>query len=296
MFKGVGTAMITPFDENEEVDYESLKKFVKFQLTNNIDSLIVLGTTGEAPAIEDDEREKIVDIVLEIVDGKIPVIIGTGTNNVKHVLKYNKMAEKAGADGVLIVTPYYNKSTQKGLVEYYKYIAERTSLPIIIYNVPSRTGINVNPETAIEIHHIANNVIGIKEASSNISQIVELFSIKPDTFSVFSGNDDQVLPIMALGGDGVISVTSNVAPKAIVELTHLLLVNDLPNARRINNNYTFFNKLLFREVNPIPIKYAVSLLGLCKNILRLPLVSGTLETQTLVKKEMERLGLIWSLG
>src|SRR5690554_5407767 len=172
MFKGVGTAMITPFDENEEVDYESLKKFVKFQLTNNIDSLIVLGTTGEAPAIEDDEREKIVDIVLEIVDGKIPVIIGTGTNNVKHVLKYNKMAEKAGADGVLIVTPYYNKSTQKGLVEYYKYIAERTSLPIIIYNVPSRTGINVNPETAIEIHHIANNVIGIKEASSNISQIV----------------------------------------------------------------------------------------------------------------------------
>ncbi|CEP79139.1 MAG: 4-hydroxy-tetrahydrodipicolinate synthase [Defluviitoga tunisiensis] len=292
MFKGVGTAMITPFDENEEVDYESLKKFVKFQLTNNIDSLIVLGTTGEAPAIEDDEREKIVDIVLEIVDGKIPVIIGTGTNNVKHVLKYNKMAEKAGADGVLIVTPYYNKSTQKGLVEYYKYIAERTSLPIIIYNVPSRTGINVNPETAIEIHHIANNVIGIKEASSNISQIVELFSIKPDTFSVFSGNDDQVLPIMALGGDGVISVTSNVAPKAIVELTHLLLVNDLPNARRINNNYTFFNKLLFREVNPIPIKYAVSLLGLCKNILRLPLVSGTLETQTLVKKEMERLGLI----
>lgn len=292
MFKGVGTAMITPFDENEEVDYESLKKFVKFQLTNNIDSLIVLGTTGKAPAIEDDEREKIVDIVLEIVDGKIPVIIGTGTNNVKHVLKYNKMAEKAGADGVLIVTPYYNKSTQKGLVEYYKYIAERTSLPIIIYNVPSRTGINVNPETAIEIHHIANNVIGIKEASSNISQIVELFSIKPDTFSVFSGNDDQVLPIMALGGDGVISVTSNVAPKAIVELTHLLLVNDLPNARRINNNYTFFNKLLFREVNPIPIKYAVSLLGLCKNILRLPLVSGTLETQTLVKKEMERLGLI----
>lgn len=292
MFKGVGTAMITPFDENEEVDYESLKKFVKFQLTNNIDSLIVLGTTGEAPAIEDDEREKIVDIVLEIVDGKIPVIIGTGTNNVKHVLKYNKMAEKAGAEGVLIVTPYYNKSTQKGLVEYYKYIAERTSLPIIIYNVPSRTGINVNPETAIEIHHIANNVIGIKEASSNISQIVELFSIKPDTFSVFSGNDDQVLPIMALGGDGVISVTSNVAPKAIVELTHLLLVNDLPNARRINNNYTFFNKLLFREVNPIPIKYAVSLLGLCKNILRLPLVSGTLETQTLVKKEMERLGLI----
>jgi 4-hydroxy-tetrahydrodipicolinate synthase len=292
MFKGVGTAMITPFDENEEVDYESLKKFVKFQLTNNIDSLIVLGTTGEAPAIEDDEREKIVDIVLEIVDGKIPVIIGTGTNNVKHVLKYNKMAEKAGADGVLIVTPYYNKSTQKGLVEYYKYIAERTSLPIIIYNVPSRTGINVNPETVIEIHHIANNVIGIKEASSNISQIVELFSIKPDTFSVFSGNDDQVLPIMALGGDGVISVTSNVAPKAIVELTHLLLVNDLPNARRINNNYTFFNKLLFREVNPIPIKYAVSLLGLCKNILRLPLVSGTLETQTLVKKEMERLGLI----
>lgn len=292
MFRGVGTAMITPFDENKEVDYESLRKFVKFQLTNNVDSLIVLGTTGEAPAIEDDERERIVDIVIETVDGKIPVIVGTGTNNVNHVLRYNKMAERAGADGVLIVTPYYNKSTQKGLVEYYKYVAERTSLPIIIYNVPSRTGINVNPETAIEIHQVSNNVIGIKEASSNISQIVELFSIKPDTFGIFSGNDDQVLPIMALGGEGVISVTSNVAPKAIVELTHSILKDDLQNARNINNDYTLFNKLLFREVNPIPVKYAVSLLGLCKNVLRLPLVSAAFETQSLVKKEMERLGLL----
>lgn len=293
MFEGVGTAMITPFNENEEVDYKSLRNFVKFQLTNKVDSLIVLGTTGEAPAVEDDERERIVNLVLEIVDGKIPVIVGTGTNNVKHVLKYNKMAERAGADGLLIVTPYYNKSTQKGLVEYYKYVAERTSLPIIIYNVPSRTGINVNPETAIEIHNVANNVIGIKEASSNISQIVELFSMKPDSFKVFSGNDDQVLPIMALGGDGVISVTSNIAPKALVELTHSLLANDLQNARKINNNYVALNKLLFREVNPIPVKYATSLLGLCKNVVRLPLVPATLETQALVKREMERLGMLW---
>lgn len=293
MFEGVGTAMITPFNENEEVDYESLRNFVKFQLTNKVDSLIVLGTTGEAPAVEDDERERIVNLVLEIVDGKIPVIVGTGTNNVKHVLKYNKMAERAGADGLLIVTPYYNKSTQKGLVEYYKYVAERTSLPIIIYNVPSRTGINVNPETALEIHDVANNVIGIKEASSNISQIVELFSMKPDSFKVFSGNDDQVLPIMALGGDGVISVTSNIAPKALVELTHSLLANDLQNARKINNNYVALNKLLFREVNPIPVKYATSLLGLCKNVVRLPLVPATLETQALVKREMERLGMLW---
>lgn len=292
MFEGVGTAMITPFNENEEVDYESLRNFVKFQLTNKVDSLIVLGTTGEAPAVEDDERERIVNLVLEIVDGKIPVIVGTGTNNVKHVLKYNKMAERAGADGLLIVTPYYNKSTQKGLVEYYKYVAERTSLPIIIYNVPSRTGINVNPETALEIHDVANNVIGIKEASSNISQIVELFSMKPDSFKVFSGNDDQVLPIMALGGDGVISVTSNIAPKALVELTHSLLANDLQNARKINNNYVALNKLLFREVNPIPVKYATSLLGLCKNVVRLPLVPATLETQALVKREMERLGML----
>ncbi|HOB15523.1 MAG TPA: 4-hydroxy-tetrahydrodipicolinate synthase [Defluviitoga sp.] len=292
MFEGVGTAMITPFNENEEVDYKSLRNFVKFQLTNKVDSLIVLGTTGEAPAVEDDERERIVNLVLEIVDGKIPVIVGTGTNNVKHVLKYNKMAERAGADGLLIVTPYYNKSTQKGLVEYYKYVAERTSLPIIIYNVPSRTGINVNPETAIEIHNVANNVIGIKEASSNISQIVELFSMKPDSFKVFSGNDDQVLPIMALGGDGVISVTSNIAPKALVELTHSLLANDLQNARKINNNYVALNKLLFREVNPIPVKYATSLLGLCKNVVRLPLVPATLETQALVKREMERLGML----
>ncbi|PNR95413.1 4-hydroxy-tetrahydrodipicolinate synthase [Petrotoga olearia] len=292
MFTGVGTAMITPFDKEINVDYNSLKSFVKYQLDNGVDSLIVLGTTGEAPAIEEEEREKIVNTVIEVVNKKVPVIVGTGTNNVNHVLKNNKMAESAGADGLLIVTPYYNKSTQKGLVEYFKYISERTTLPIIMYNVPSRTGMNIIPETAVSIHENCKNVIGIKEASGNIAQIVELFSIKPDSLKVFSGNDDQVLPIMSLGGDGLISVASNVAPKPFVDLTHSILNNDLEKARKLNNQFMKLNKLLFREVNPIPVKYAVSLLGLCENVVRLPLVKATPETERLLKEEMERLDLL----
>ena len=292
MFKGTATAMITPFNEDKTVDYHSLKSFVEFQIENKVDSLVVLGTTGEAPAIEEDERRKIIELVLETVNKKIPVIVGTGTNNANHVLKNNKMAEELGADGLLIVTPYYNKSTQKGLVEYYKYIAERTTLPIIVYNVPSRTSLNILPTTVVEIHEKAKNVIGVKEASGDISQIAELFAIKPDSLKVFSGNDDQVLPIMALGGDGVISVTSNVVPKAIVDLTHHLLDNNYEEARKLNNKYMRLHKLLFKEVNPIPIKYAVSKIHLCKNILRLPLTTCTKETQNIIDEELKRLGLI----
>jgi len=292
MFTGVGTAMITPFDQEMNVDYNSLKSFVKYQLDNGVDSLIVLGTTGEAPAIEEDEREKIVNTVIEVVNKKVPIIVGTGSNNVNHVVKNNKLAENAGADGLLIVTPYYNKSTQKGLVEYFKYISERTALPIIMYNVPSRTGMNILPETAVSIHENCKNVIGIKEASGNIAQIVQLFSIKPDSLKVFSGNDDQVFPIMSLGGDGLISVTSNIAPKAFVELTHSLLNNDLEKARKLNNRFMALNKLLFKEVNPIPVKYAASLLGLCENIVRLPLVKASQETEKLLREEMERLELL----
>lgn len=295
MFKGVGTAIITPFDQNKNVNYNSLKTFVDYQIENGVDSLVVLGTTGEAPAIEEEERQKIVDTVIEVNNKRVPVIVGTGTNNVNHVLKFNKMAEKSGADGLLIVTPYYNKSTQKGLVEYFKYISERTELPIIVYNVPSRTGMNILPETAVEIHEECKNVVGIKEASGNIQQIAELFSIKPDTLNVFSGNDDQVLPIMAMGGNGVISVASNVVPKAYSEMTHAILNNNYDKARELNNKYMRLNKLLFKEVNPIPVKCAASLLNLCENVLRLPLVKATKETENLLKEELERLELLWNM-
>jgi 4-hydroxy-tetrahydrodipicolinate synthase len=288
MFQGAGTAMITPFNEGMEVDYESLKRFTRFQVDEGINSLIVLGTTGEAPTINDDERSKIIEMVVNEVNGKIPVIVGTGTNDTKKVISLNKNAEKLNADGLLIVNPYYNKGTQQSLVEHYKYISERTTLPILLYNVPSRTGMNLLPETALTIHENCKNVVGIKEASSDISQIAKLFSMKPSDFLVYSGNDDQTLPIMAYGGSGVVSVFSNVFPKQITELTNSLLNNDLRTARDLNRKYLKLINLLFSETSPIPVKYAVSLLGYCKNILRLPLTEASENTKLFVKAEVEK--------
>ena len=198
MFKGTGTALITPFNDDFSVDYDSIRKITKYQLDGGVDALIVLGTTGESPVINDEERKKIITTVLEEVNGKIPVIVGTGTNNTAHVVELNKMAETLSVDGLLIVNPYYNKGTQKSVADHYRYISERTSLPIILYNVPSRTGMNILPETAIRIFEDCKNVVGIKEASGNISQIAELLASKPSSMRVFSGNDDQTLPIIAL--------------------------------------------------------------------------------------------------
>jgi len=195
MFKGTGTALITPFKVDQSVDYDALKKIVKQQLDGGIDALIVIGTTGESPVIEFDEREKIISLVVKEVKGKIPVIVGTGTNNTKKVIELNKQAEDLKADGVLIVNPYYNKGTQESLAEHYKFISERTKLPIILYNVPSRTGMNILPETVVRIHNECKNVVAVKEASGNISQIAHLISIKPDSLSVLSGNDDQTLQL-----------------------------------------------------------------------------------------------------
>ncbi|WP_129407837.1 4-hydroxy-tetrahydrodipicolinate synthase [Marinitoga lauensis] len=291
MFKGVGTAIITPFDENFEVDYNALEEFVKFQL-KHVNALIVLGTTGEAPTINESEREKIVSKVVEVTNKKVPVIVGTGSNNPEHVLHNNKLAEKSGADGLLIVSPYYNKSTQKGLVEYFTYVAQRTELPIILYNVPSRTGGNILPDTAIEIFEKNANVVGIKEASGNISQIAELISKKPDGMFVYSGNDDQALPLMALGGDGVISVFSNVLPKEMRDLTDAVLNNDYATAQKINKKYNILMRKLFIEVNPIPVKYAVSKLGYCKNIVRLPLITISDNAKKIIDNLFEELSIL----
>ncbi len=288
MFQGAGTAMITPFDEEMNIDYQSLKKFARFQVDEGINALIVLGTTGEAPTIDENERSKIIETVVEEVNRKIPVIVGTGTNDTKKVVSLNKIAEKLKADGLLIVNPYYNKGTQQSLVEHYKYISERTSLPILLYNVPSRTGMNILPETALTISQQYKNVVGIKEASGNISQIGKLFSLKPSDFNVYSGNDDQTLPIMAYGGSGVVSVFSNVFPKQMVELASSLLNNDLQTARELNRKYLKFMNALFVETSPIPVKYAVSLIGYCKNVVRLPLINASESTKVLIKSEVEK--------
>jgi len=289
MFKGTGTALITPFNEDYNVNYDDLKKIIDFQISGGVDAIILLGTTGESPVISIEERRKIIETGIQAAESKIKIIVGTGTNDTKKVTEYNKIAEEYKADGLLIVNPYYNKGTQESLVEHYKYISERTSLPIILYNVPSRTGMNLLPETVVKIHDKCKNVVAVKEASGNISQIAHLFSIKPASLSVLSGNDDQTLPIMALGGDGVISVFSNPYPKEMKQITDAILNNDFENARRLSNKYLKMMNLLFIETSPSPVKLVMYQMSLCKNILRLPLSSVNEKSKRLILNEMKNL-------
>ena len=288
LFQGTGTAIITPFTKDNKVDYTSLKKILNNQIKNGIDAIILLGTTGESPVISMDERKKLTEVTIEQVNGKAKVIVGTGTNDTKKVVELNKIAEEYNVNALLIVNPYYNKGTQLSLVEHYKYISERTSLPIVLYNVPSRTGMNMHPETLIKIHSECKNIVGVKEACGNISQIAHLFSIKPDSFAVYSGNDDNTFPIMSLGGEGVVSVFSNAYPKEKKLLTDALLKGDLVTARKLNNKYLSMMHLLFVEASPGPIKFVMSRLGMCENILRLPMTPVTKQTEKLLLDEMKK--------
>ncbi len=290
MFKGTGTALITPFNEDLSVDYDSLQKIAEQQVNGGVDALIVLGTTGESPVINDDERIKIIAAVQESVSGKAPIIVGTGTNNTEHVVELNRMAEDLAVDGLLIVNPYYNKGTQSSLIEHYRYISERTTLPIILYNVPSRTGMNILPETSVRIFEACKNVVGIKEASGNISQIAELIASKPAGMLVYSGNDDQTLPIIALGGAGVVSVFSNPYPRLMKKLTDALLNNEMDKARLMNNKYNDMMNKLFIEASPAPVKYVMSRLGYCRNVLRLPLSRLTEKNSPVLDEAMNVLG------
>jgi 4-hydroxy-tetrahydrodipicolinate synthase len=273
------------------VDYNALRKICRQQVEGKVDAIIVLGTTGESPVFSIDERKKIIETVIEEVKGKTKVIVGTGSNDTRKSVELNKIAEELKADAVLVVNPYYNKGTQESLIEHYKFISERTSLPILLYNVPSRTGMNVLPETVVKIAEACKNVIGVKEASSNISQIAQLISIMPKGFSVWSGNDNETLPIMALGASGIISVFSNAYPVELKLLTSAILKNDFAVARELNNKYLSMMNSLFVETSPIPIKYVMSKLGLCENILRLPLVPVTPKVEKLLDVEMKKLAV-----
>lgn len=292
MIEGVGTALATPFNEDLSVDYESYKKLILHQINGGADYLVVLGTTGESPVINDYEREKLIETAVETVGGKIKIIIGTGSNDTAKVVKYNSQAEKYNVDAVLIVSPYYNKGTQESTVLHYKYISERTSLPIILYNVPSRTGMNILPETAVKINETCKNVVAIKEASGNISQIAQLISIKQKAFEVISGNDDQTLPVISLGGVGVISVFSNAFPKELKSLVDAALKHDMFLAQELNNKYLKMMNLLFVETSPAPLKFVLSKIGIAKNILRLPLAPVKESTEKLLIKELENYGRI----
>lgn len=270
LFKGVGSAVPTPFDENG-VNISEFRKFLQFQIDNNVDALIVCGTTGESSTMTRDEKIIAINCVLEVANEKIPVIVGTGSNNTREAIEMSKIAERLGANGILVVTPYYNKTTQRGLIAHYKAIAESVSLPIILYNVPSRTGVNIEPQTCLELSKI-DNIVAIKEASGNISQVAQISNLCGDNLYIYSGNDDQIVPICSLGGIGVISVLSNIKPKFVHDMVYDFLDGNIDKARKMQLNVLPLINSLFSEVNPIPVKYALNELGFNFRVPRLPLV------------------------
>lgn len=270
LFKGVGSAVPTPFDENG-VNISEFRKFLQFQIDNNVDALIVCGTTGESSTMTRDEKIIAINCALEVANEKIPVIVGTGSNNTREAIEMSKIAERLGVDGILVVTPYYNKTTQRGLIAHYKSIAESVSLPIILYNVPSRTGVNIEPQTCLELSKI-DNIVAIKEASGNISQVAQISNLCGDNLYIYSGNDDQIVPICSLGGIGVISVLSNIKPKFVHDMVYDFLDGNIDKARKMQLNILPLINSLFSEVNPIPVKYALNELGFNFSVPRLPLV------------------------
>ncbi|NMB07212.1 MAG: 4-hydroxy-tetrahydrodipicolinate synthase [Tissierellia bacterium] len=290
MFNGSAVAIVTPFKEGK-VDIKAFENLIQFQLDNDTQGLIVLGTTGEASTLTHEEREIIIRTAINIVNKKIPVIVGTGSNNTGVAIEYTRQAESLGADGLLLVTPYYNKCTQKGLIEHYKEIAGTTSLPIIVYNVPGRTGLNIQATTVAELAKI-ENIIGVKEASGNIAQVLEIKRLVPENFKIFSGNDDNILPVYACGGHGVISVMANVIPKETQAMCKSFEEGNIKEAIRLQILYKNLINLLFMEVNPIPIKAALGAMGYIENQLRLPLTPMEDKNQQKLIKEMKKLQII----
>lgn len=270
LFEGCGTAIATPFNENG-VNLEEFKRLVEDQIENNVDALIVCGTTGESATMTEEERLQTIECAVKTSNGRIPIIAGTGANNTKAVIEMNKKVEQLGVDGVLIVTPYYNKTTQEGLLAHYKVIAENTKLPIILYNVPSRTGVNIKPETCLKLSKIPN-IVAIKEASGDLSQIAEIVNLCGEELSIYSGNDDQVIPILSLGGKGVISVLSNIKPKYTHDMCCNYFNGNVKEAARMQIEAIPLIKALFSEVNPIPVKAALNMVGYDFGIPRLPLI------------------------
>ncbi|MCI7404468.1 4-hydroxy-tetrahydrodipicolinate synthase [Pyramidobacter sp.] len=293
MFRGTGTALITPF-RNGAVDFDALGELLNFQVENGVDALIVLGTTGEAATLTPAERDEVISFALRAVDGRIPVIIGTGTNNTATTVDLSRHAEELGADGALVVTPFYNKPNQEGLYRHFRTVAESVRIPVILYNVPGRTGVNLAPETALRLAQI-ENIVGVKEASGNQYQcdslIRSLRVVRPD-FRVWSGNDDQAFHLVCGGGDGVISVLSNVLPAQTVAMIDAALGGDVAAARRLHLRLLPLMKDLFNESNPIPVKFAAGELGLCRDELRLPLVPAGERTRELVRADLLELGAL----
>ena len=290
IFKGCGTAIVTPFT-NDGVNFEELKKLVEFQIENEVDAIIVCGTTGEASTMTEKEKKETIKFVIDTVARRTKVVVGTGSNNTKTAVEMSKFAEEVGADGILVVTPYYNKTTQQGLIAHYTEIAKAVKLPIIMYSVPGRTGVNILPETCKELSKI-ENIVAIKEASGNISQVAKIASLCGNDLAIYSGNDDQIIPVLSLGGQGVISVLSNVMPKYTHDMTKKYFEGKTEEATKMQLDVIDLTDALFVEVNPIPVKYALNLMGYNFGIPRLPLIEMSNKNKELMKDVMKKHQLI----
>lgn len=287
IFKGCGTAIATPFNE-QGVNLDEFAKLVEDQIQNEVDSIIVCGTTGEAATMTEQERLQTIECAVKVSNGRVPIIAGTGSNNTKAVIEMNKKVEQLGVDGVLVVTPYYNKTTQQGLIMHYTEIAKNTILPIILYNVPGRTGVNIKPETALELSKI-ENIVAIKEASGDLSQIAKIANLCRDNLNIYSGNDDQIIPILSLGGIGVISVLSNVRPKYTHDMCYAFFNNENEKATKMQIDAIPLINALFSEVNPIPVKEALNIIGYNFGEPRLPLVKLSEENRKKLESEINNL-------
>ena len=289
LFKGSAVAIITPF-KNDEVDFETLNELIQWHISSKTDAIVICGTTGEASTMSESERKETIKFTVDTVQGRIPVIAGTGSNNTKASVEMSKWAESIGVDGLLVITPYYNKTTQRGCIEHFKAIASAVSKPIIIYNVPSRTGLNILPETLLELSKI-ENIAAVKEASSNIVQIAEIAQLCGSNLDIYSGNDDQIVPILALGGKGVISVVANILPEDTHDICEKFFNGDIEGSLELQLKMLPLIKALFVETNPIPVKEAMNMMSMKAGSLRLPLVNMSSKNLELLKKEMLSYGI-----
>ncbi|MEG0774947.1 4-hydroxy-tetrahydrodipicolinate synthase [Clostridium sp.] len=284
IFKGSGVAIVTPFKGNE-VDFEKLKELVEWQIENSTDAIIVCGTTGEASTMSENERKETIKFVIDVVNKRIPVIAGTGTNNTQASIEMSKYAESVGADGLLVINPYYNKTSSKGLIEHFKAIANSVKTPIVVYNVPSRTGMNITPKALMELCKVPN-IVAVKEASGNISQIAEIKALCGDNLDIYSGNDNEILPTLAIGGLGIISVIANIIPKDVHDICELFMNGELKKSQELFLKTIPLTSAIFIETNPIPVKTALNLMGKNVGNLRLPLVDMAEDTLAVLKSEL----------
>lgn len=292
IFQGAGVAIVTPFHANGEVNYEQFAKNIDWQIENGSDAIIVCGTTGEASTLSHEEHLDVIRYCVKHTNGRVPVIAGTGSNSTETAVYLSVEAEKAGADGLLLVTPYYNKATQKGLYEHFARTAKAVKIPVILYNVPSRTGCNIQPETIVKLVKEVDNIVGVKEASGDITQITKLAYLADGCVDIYSGNDDHITPVLSLGGIGVISVLSNIAPKQTHDIVETYLSGNVKESTRLQLEAFPLIKALFSEVNPIPVKKAMNLMGLGAGPLRLPLTEMEEANAAKLEAEMKAYGLL----